>query len=205
MITRVLIAIILILLYCFIITLRFYFDEKKKAKNSESRASSWHNRYDDMLESRNEYMDKGIKAKSRVLELEKVIKNKDSEIRLLKQQVDDRTINYTRTTLAAEDVNGNIVIPREIFKNEDPVESSLFYASAWNTIADLIAKDILSDSTRFHIEYDMRNDAYRFCFHYKKFMCSGYRSDEYRIEPWSESPVKELVERIRKQEEERQQ
>ena len=198
--SRVLLAIIL-LLCCFIyITLRFYFDERKKAKTNESRASAWRSRYDDMLESRNMYLDEDVKAKSRVCELEDAIKHKDSEIKLLKQQVDNRTINYIRTTVVAEDVSSNILIPRDIFKDEDPVESSLFYAAAWNTLVNLIAKDILSDSTRFNIEYDMRNDVYRLCYHYKKFLSRDYRSDGYRIEPWSKSPVEELVERIRKQE-----
>jgi hypothetical protein len=178
--------------------LYLYFSVRKEADDNESLASLWHRRYLDMTENRDMYLHEEGKAKSKIYELEDAIENKDSEIKLLKKQVDDSTIGYITTTVAANDANGSIVIPREIFKNEDPVESSLFYASAWNTIANLIAKDILGDSTIFRIEYDMRNDVYRLCYHYKKFLSRDYRSDGYRIEPWSESPVKELVERIRK-------
>lgn len=200
MLTNVLVGIIILLMIGCSVMSCLYFKVREKAKDNETLASLWHRRYLDMTESRDMYMNEDGISKSKVCELEDAIKNKNSEIRLLKQQVDDRTINYTRTTVAAMDSNGNIIIPREVFKNEDPVESSLFYASAWDTITNLIAKDILSDSTIFNIKYDMLKDAYHLCFHYKKFLSREYRSGGYRIEPWSESPVKELVERIRKQE-----
>ena len=200
MLTNVLVGIIMLLMIgCSVISC-LYFKARNTANDNEMLASLWNRRYLDMTENRDMYMHEEGKAKSKIYELEDAIKDKDSLIKLLKQRVDARTINYTRTTVAAKDANGNIAIPREIFKDEDPAESSLFYAAAWDTIVNLIAKDILNDSTIFNIKYDIRNDTYCLCYYYKKFLSREYRSNGYRIEPWSESPVKELVERIRKQE-----
>lgn len=200
MITNVLIGIIAVLVICCCIMLHLYFSVRKVADDYEHMYMKYSELFHGTESERKYYYTAWDGLAKENDELKEVIKNKDSEIKLLRQQVDDHIINYTTTTVAAEDVNSYIVIPREIIKNEDPAESSLFYAGAWNTLVNLIAKDILSDSTKFSIKYDILRDVYCLCYHYKKFSSRNYRSDGYRIEPWSESPVKELIERIRKQE-----
>lgn len=202
-----LIVLIAILVICCGIMLYLYFSVRKEADNYAHEYRRYSELYVAEKSDKEFYRDEHEKVLKENIELEKVSKDatellgrKDSEIISLRKQVDDRTINYTRTTVAANDVNSNIIIPREIIKNEDPVESSLFYKSTWNMLVDLVAKDILSDSTRFYIGYDISSDTYRLYFHYKKFLSRDYRSDGYRIEPWSESPVEELIGRIRKEE-----
>lgn len=195
-----LIVLIAILVICCCIMLYLYFSVRKEADNYEYEYRKYTDLYTYAESDRKFYHGELDRVLKENIEFEKSIKDKDSEIKLLRQQVDNRTINYTRTTVAADDVNSNIIIPREIFKNEDPIESSLFYKSTWNTLVDLVAKDILSDSTRFFIEYDISSDRYRLHFYYKKFLSKNYRSDGYRINAWSESPVKELVERMKQNE-----
>lgn len=195
-----LIVLIAILVICCGIMLYLYFSVRKEADNYAREHSKYFELYAAVKSDKEFYRDRLDKLLKESIELEKSNKGMASEIKLLKKQVEDRTINYTTTTVAANDVNSNIVIPRKIFKNEDPVESSLFYAAAWNTLVDLVAKDILSDSTTFNIEYDMFTDSYRLCFYYKKFLSRNYKSGGYRIDPWSNSPVENLINLIRKNE-----
>ena len=206
--TTFLIVLIAILVICCGIMLYLYFSVRKEADDYAHEYRRYSELYVAAKSDKEFYRDELDKRLEENIELEKVSKDatellgrKDSEIKLLRKQVNDRTVNYTTTTVSAYDANGSIIIPREIFKNEDPVESSLFYKSVWDTLVNIIAKDILSDSARFNIEYDISKDAYHLCFHYKKFLSKDYKSNGYRIEPWSESPVEELINRIRKQEE----
>lgn len=155
--TIFLIVLIAILVICCGIMLYLYFSIRKEADANETLASLWHDRYSDMTDSRNMYMDEDDKAKSKICELEDALYEKNRELKMLKSMINDRTINIRTFGTRTDYFNGSIDIPDELFHDGsviDTFDAPMFDSEIKDKLIRMLGNEVLKH-TGFKMQYDL--------------------------------------------------
>ncbi len=204
--TTFLIVLIAILVICCCVMLYLYFSVRKEADGNEKLASLWHDRYLDMTESRNMYMDEDGKAKSKVCELEDALHEKNKQIKMLRLMIGDHTISIRTFGTRTNFFSGSIDIPVELKSSDnnfnfDPFDAKIIDKDIRLKLVKMLGEEALRH-TGFRMEYDM------YCHKYSMiYICPMCVDNKYvnegeciYLDKNAEMPMLDMIQKLFKQE-----